>query len=124
MGLCVKCIYHSNEGKNVMKKIRGTNTMIHITHFCKHPDYVKIDYVTGEVHYESCYALNGFEECPNWDDGQLRPNPDTPSEDTPTDDTPTEDTPIEDTTTGGEKIDITTDGNEMNTENEEQMTDP
>ena len=109
MGLCVKCIYHSNEGKNVMKKIRGTNTMIHITHFCKHPDYVKIDYVTGEVHYESCYAFNGFEECPNWDDGQLRPNPDTP---------------IEDTTTGGEKIDITTDGNEVNTENEEQMTDP
>ena len=109
MGLCVKCIYHLNEGKDVMKRISGTNTMIHITHFCKHPNYVKMDYVTGEVHYESCYALNGFEECPNWDGGQVQPDPDTPAEDP---------------TTSGENIDITPDINDGDTENEGHESEP
>lgn len=70
MGLCVNCIYHSNRERDVMRKIHGTCTMIHITHLCTHPDNKTVDFVTGEETFDSCYKFNGFQECLKFDDGK------------------------------------------------------
>ena len=70
MGLCVNCIYHSNEERDVVRKLHGTCTTIHITHLCKHPDNVSVDFVTGDEYPDSCYKFNGFQECMKFDDGK------------------------------------------------------
>lgn len=70
MGLCVNCIYHSNQERFVTKVVNGINTTIKITHLCTHPDNKKVDFVTGEETFDSCYKFNGFQECLKFDDGK------------------------------------------------------
>lgn len=81
MGLCVNCIYHSAEGRDVVKKVHGECVTMHITHLCTHPDNITTNFVTGEKNFDSCYKWNYFEECPYFNNGQEDPVIDDPTGD-------------------------------------------